>query len=699
MELCSLLKRLNTEHGALTAVESESESCTYAELFDRAETLARSLRKLGCVRGTRLAFAGGSGIRFAEFLLALSQLGAELVALQGTGDSPGENVQFLFVGRGMKRALPEITADICVIGEETLPGAISYKKLCRRARGAGADDEVNGADALLCLPSGQCYSSAQLAEYALGCAENKPMRQLLPLPRACLSLARELCGTLACGGTAVIDEEFRAKDWIYAITDRRAESAFLTQTMAEAIVRDSRYLKGDFSGLRMIRCGLTLFEKETLRRMCALFPKDCVIRKEYGFPRVITRLETTPQGAMEQTSDGYTLLGSVGRAEKGVELASFRDGIRLDCGLTGDIFCRFDGEEWQPLGERGLVSCDGFVFFSRDRAEDPAVHMAEGGAGNQSALGRLLRLRASMPVRELCREAAEAICRLLRAETVGISSIRQEIIPEITASAIAAQAENTYEIISMPPEWFSPVTGWTELPPENQELVCYPLRSTEGGLFGGLFLGGFDGDAGLVRLHLTSLLEAHEAIYSAQTRCELFRQTAQLASEGVGISRVEPHPALLFANDIASEQINLARRQPSYGKMLETVQRENMYALMEPDCESSSRSFYTRVGERKLWVNYRAERVCVDGRAFAVCFSNTQDNRSSTRHLESILTKRETEIVDLLSRGASNKDMAAVLGISPNTVKYHLARIYEKMEVSGRTELLSSTYMRDYRKR
>jgi DNA-binding NarL/FixJ family response regulator len=123
-----------------------------------------------------------------------------------------------------------------------------------------------------------------------------------------------------------------------------------------------------------------------------------------------------------------------------------------------------------------------------------------------------------------------------------------------------------------------------------------------------------------------------------------------------------------------------------------------MLALAQGET-SSSRSFYTRMGDRKLWVDYRAEKVTVDGEDYALCFSNTQDNRSSTRHLESFLTHRETEIVDLLSRGASNKEIAAALEISENTVKYHLSRIYDKMEVRSRTELLSGTFLKNVRSR
>jgi len=48
------------------------------------------------------------------------------------------------------------------------------------------------------------------------------------------------------------------------------------------------------------------------------------------------------------------------------------------------------------------------------------------------------------------------------------------------------------------------------------------------------------------------------------------------------------------------------------------------------------------------------------------------------------LTARECEILDLLASGQSNKELARSLGISPNTVKTHVARVFEKLEVQKR---------------
>ncbi len=50
------------------------------------------------------------------------------------------------------------------------------------------------------------------------------------------------------------------------------------------------------------------------------------------------------------------------------------------------------------------------------------------------------------------------------------------------------------------------------------------------------------------------------------------------------------------------------------------------------------------------------------------------------------LTERETEIVELLPKGYSNKEIANQLRISEHTVETHLDRIFRKLQVKSRTE-------------
>jgi DNA-binding NarL/FixJ family response regulator len=49
------------------------------------------------------------------------------------------------------------------------------------------------------------------------------------------------------------------------------------------------------------------------------------------------------------------------------------------------------------------------------------------------------------------------------------------------------------------------------------------------------------------------------------------------------------------------------------------------------------------------------------------------------------LSKRETEILELLTQGLANKEIADRLTLSVETVRVHLKRIYDKLHVHSRT--------------
>jgi ATP/maltotriose-dependent transcriptional regulator MalT len=51
------------------------------------------------------------------------------------------------------------------------------------------------------------------------------------------------------------------------------------------------------------------------------------------------------------------------------------------------------------------------------------------------------------------------------------------------------------------------------------------------------------------------------------------------------------------------------------------------------------------------------------------------------------LTAHEREVVALVARGATNREAAATLFVSPKTIEYHLASAYRKLDVRSRTEL------------
>ena len=50
------------------------------------------------------------------------------------------------------------------------------------------------------------------------------------------------------------------------------------------------------------------------------------------------------------------------------------------------------------------------------------------------------------------------------------------------------------------------------------------------------------------------------------------------------------------------------------------------------------------------------------------------------------LTKREIEVLSLVAQGHSSKEAADVLFISRRTVDFHLAKIYDKLQVNNRVK-------------
>ena len=58
------------------------------------------------------------------------------------------------------------------------------------------------------------------------------------------------------------------------------------------------------------------------------------------------------------------------------------------------------------------------------------------------------------------------------------------------------------------------------------------------------------------------------------------------------------------------------------------------------------------------------------------------------------LTSREREVLTLVAAGISNKGIARELQVSPNTVKFHIAAILEKLDAASRAEAVVAALRR-----
>jgi DNA-binding NarL/FixJ family response regulator len=68
--------------------------------------------------------------------------------------------------------------------------------------------------------------------------------------------------------------------------------------------------------------------------------------------------------------------------------------------------------------------------------------------------------------------------------------------------------------------------------------------------------------------------------------------------------------------------------------------------------------------------------------------------RLAERMMRSALTSRELEVLKMLSKGLTNKQIAHALSISDNTVRNHVNSIIEKLEVADRTEAVTLALQR-----
>lgn len=81
-------------------------------------------------------------------------------------------------------------------------------------------------------------------------------------------------------------------------------------------------------------------------------------------------------------------------------------------------------------------------------------------------------------------------------------------------------------------------------------------------------------------------------------------------------------------------------------------------------------------------------------RKVVAAFQNKKNNQFSNEHDLDVLSKREKEILEMLSKGLLYKEISEAMFISTETVRKHVYHIYEKLHVTNRVEAVNKFFGR-----
>ena len=139
------------------------------------------------------------------------------------------------------------------------------------------------------------------------------------------------------------------------------------------------------------------------------------------------------------------------------------------------------------------------------------------------------------------------------------------------------------------------------------------------------------------------------------------RGDTEAAIAALEAAAVEPEPPR------EGNPFELARTLLALG----TVQRRAQHKRAARESLQRAAEIFERLGAR-LWLEKaRSELRRIGGRTAS----------------EGQLSETERRIVELVVAGRRNREVAAELSLSPNTVAWNLSKVYRKLGVSSRTEL------------
>lgn len=141
------------------------------------------------------------------------------------------------------------------------------------------------------------------------------------------------------------------------------------------------------------------------------------------------------------------------------------------------------------------------------------------------------------------------------------------------------------------------------------------------------------------------------------------------------------NPVAQIFNDLTPMKVKDSR----WGKAVERYGIRNMLVNSLPDIAGDNFSYFCLAQCPEPITEEHRYLMALITPHLHVALLHILKARRANRQEANLLTGREREVLCAMCRGHSNKEIAAVLGISGNTVRNHVYRICGKLGVANRT--------------
>lgn len=128
---------------------------------------------------------------------------------------------------------------------------------------------------------------------------------------------------------------------------------------------------------------------------------------------------------------------------------------------------------------------------------------------------------------------------------------------------------------------------------------------------------------------------------------------------------------IVLANSTRRSDVISAFRSGARGYMIEN----------EANIELLLKAIH-RVNDGQVWASSEHLNILLDE------FTSHDKWQRVSSQLSNLLTNRERQVIDLITMGKSNKEIATALHVSEHTIKNHLVNIYAKLRVTSRSEAI-----------